>query len=144
VIVAGLALLGAAGLPAQIADRGPGGHGTDIRLAARIVASHERPGDAVLYQPPWWRQIAAAYPYGFARLRDISLAKTPEQAGDFTGVQLPLRQVRSRLSGVRRVWLVEFPAFRPDPALGPGWVAVRRWRAGTLVLVLYERWGVRW
>jgi mannosyltransferase len=139
VIVAGLALIGAAGLPAQIAARATDGHGTDIRLAAQIVARHERPGDAVLYQPPWWRQIAAAYPYGFARLRDISLARTPAQAGDFTGVQLPLAQVRERLLSVRRVWLVEFLTFQADPALGPGWVAVRRWRASTLVLVLYER-----
>jgi hypothetical protein len=139
VIVAGWMLAGAAGVPAQLACRPPDGHGDNIRLAAQIVARYEQTADAVLYQPPWWRQIEAAYPYGFDRLRDISLARTPDQAGNFTGVQFPVARIRARLRGVRRVWLVEFSGFSPDPALGPGWVAVHRWHPSTLVLVLYER-----
>jgi hypothetical protein len=139
VIVAGWVLTAAAGVPAQLACRAPGGHGDDIRLAAAIVAAHERAGDAVLYQPPWWRQIAAAYPYGFCRLRDVSLARTPVQAGNFTGVQLPVAVVRQRLLRVHRVWLVEFLTFRPDPAIGPGWAIAGRWHPSTLVLTLYER-----
>jgi hypothetical protein len=46
------------------------------------------------------------------------------------------------MTGRRRVWLVEFLVFRPDPALGTEWRAAGRWRAGSFVLVLYERAGV--
>jgi mannosyltransferase len=141
-LLAGALLAGLTGLPSQLAYRAPDGHGDNIRLADQIVATHERPADAVLYQPPWWRQIAAAYPYGLGRLRDVSLARTPQQAGDFTGMQLPVSGIRHRLRTLRRVWLVEFLVFRPDPALGMGWRATGRWRAGSFVLVLYERAGV--
>jgi mannosyltransferase len=138
-VLACAVLVGAAGIPAQIADRAPAGHGDNIRLAATIVQRHARAGDAVLYQPKWWRQIESAYPYGFDRLVDISLASSPGEAGNFTGSQLPVAAVRHKLLHVRRVWLVEFNSFRPDPALDGRWRAVRRWRADTLVLVLYER-----
>ena len=80
----------------------------------------------------------------------MSLARTPQQAGDFTGVQLPVSGIRQRLrligrkdalrpGTVQRVWLVEYLAFRADPALGPGWRVAGRWRANPFVLVLYER-----
>lgn len=126
-------------LPSQLMYRAPGGHGDDIRLAARIVADHASPGDAVLYQPKWWRQVAAAYPYGFAELRDVALDVTPNQAGDFTGTQFGVAQVRSKLAGVPRVWLVEFQVFRPSPYLGRNWRIVGQWRADTLLLTLYQR-----
>lgn len=138
-IVAAVAIAGALGIPSQVAYRGDDGHGDDIRLATRIVAGHQRPGDAVLYQPPWWRQIAAAYPYGFSQLTDVSLARTPEQAGNFTGVQVPVAAARERLRAVRRVWLVEFTSFRPDPVLAAGWTVIGRWHPSTFVLVLYQR-----
>jgi mannosyltransferase len=141
-VVAALAcvvLVGAIGLPSQLAYRSPDGHGDNIRLAASIVASNEQKGDTVLYMPPWWRQIAAAYPYGFVDLRDISLEKTPNQEGNFTGVQFSANEIRERLQGVRRVWLVEFLTFQPDPALGSAWKVIARWHPGTLVLTLYGR-----
>jgi mannosyltransferase len=138
-VLFGLAVIGTIGLPSQLAYRAPAAHGDNIRLAAQIVASHERPGDAVLYQPPWWRQIAAAYPYGFSRLRDLSLATSPSQADNFTGTQLPISEIRKKLATVRRVWLVEFQTFKPDPSLAGSWRAVTQWRASTLLLVLYER-----
>ena len=139
VVLFGVAVIGIASVPSQLAYRAPGAHGDNIRLAAQIVASHERPGDAVLYQPPWWRQIAAAYPYGFSRLHDISLATSPSRADNFTGTQLPKSQIRKKLATTRRVWLVEFQTFKPDPSLAGSWRAIARWRASTLLLVLYER-----
>jgi mannosyltransferase len=138
-LLAGVVLIGVAGIPSQLSYRAADGHVDNIRLAARIVARHELPGDAVLYDPPWWRQVSAAYPYGFRRLRDASLRLTPAQAGNFTGVQYSPAQVRLRLAGTRRVWLVEFETFVLDPALGPSWRRVKAWHPGTLVLVLYQR-----
>lgn len=133
-----VAVVAILGVPSQIADRSADGHGDNIRLAAQIVASNERPGDAVLYQPKWWRQVSAAYPYGFSQLDDISLRRTPAQAGDFTGTQFSVPVVRRRLTHVSRVWLVEYLVFRPSQALVPTWTMIRRWHAGTLVLTLYQ------
>src|SRR5258708_31072733 len=93
-------------MPMQIADRSGAGHGDNIRLAAQIGAQNERPGDAVLYQPPWGRQVAAAYPYGFSQLRDVSLLRTPAQADNFTGTQFSIAVVRQRLARIGRAWLV--------------------------------------
>lgn len=136
--LAGAAAVAALGVPSQLADRSAGGHGDNIRLAAEIVALNQCPGDAVLYAPAWWRQIAAAYPYGFSQLRDISLRDTPDQAGNFTGTQFPPVDVRRRLADVYRVWLVEYLAFRPSPDLGKDWTAIQRWRASPFVLTLYQ------
>jgi mannosyltransferase len=137
--VIGVAVVAGAGVPAQLDYRSPSGHVDNIRLAAQIVAAHEREGDAVLYQPAWWRQVSAAYDYGFTRLRDISLRESPARAGNFTGIQLPAAQLRTRLLTVPRVWLVEYKAFEPDPAIGTEWKVVGRWQPGDLILVLYQR-----
>jgi len=135
---AGIAAVAMLGIPTQIADRSAAGHGDNIRLAAQIMAQNERPGDAVLYQPPWWRQVGAAYPYGFSQLWDVSLRRTPAQADNFTGAQFSIAVVRKRLAHIDRVWLVEYSAFRPSLDLGNSWTVVRRWQAETLVLTLYR------
>jgi mannosyltransferase len=140
VLVAGAIAIGASGIPAQLAARTPDGHGDNIRLAAQIVARHARLGDAVLYEPAWWRLISNAYPYGFCRLHEVSLAVTPDHAGNFTGTEIPVTQIRHRLSHTRRVWLVEFQTFHVSAVLKhAGWKRVGLWRPGTLILALYQR-----
>jgi mannosyltransferase len=137
-VIAGLAVIALLSLPAQLAYRGPDGHDDDIRQVAQILAGHEHSGDAVVYFWPWWRQISAAYPAAFRHLRDISLASSPAQDGNFTGTQLPVGQIRARLATVRRVWLVEFDRFQPYPALTvSAWKAARQWHASDFVLTLY-------
>jgi len=144
-VIAGLAGIALLGLPAQLACRGPDGHGDNIRQVAQILAGHERSGDAVLYFWPWWRQISAAYPAAFSQLRDVSLARSPAQDGNFTGTQLPAAGIRARLAAVRRVWLVEFQRypsqpFQPYPVLAASaWKVAMRWHASDFVLTLYVR-----
>lgn len=138
-LLASVAVVGCIGIPAQVAYRGPDGQGDNIRLAARIVARRSRVGDAVLFEPPWWRRITAAYPGDFRRLRDIALVRTPAQVGNFTGTRLPPARIRRKLAKIRRVWLIEFMVFRPSPVLGRHWRVAERWRAATLVLTLYRR-----
>ena len=70
---AGLIAIVLAGLPLQLSERGPGGHGWDIRTADRIIAAQRRPGDAVLYGQLVTQYQRFAYPYGLASLRDINL-----------------------------------------------------------------------
>ncbi len=141
VIAAGLALLTVAGLPAQFDLRAPGGHQQDPRFIAGVLAARKRPGDAVLYYPPWWRVFASAYPGAFAGLCDAASARSPVQAGNFTGDLLPVPRQRARLAVVSRVWLIGEGRFKPDPALAGGWRAAAAWHGGLAYLVLYRRDG---
>ena len=73
-----LALIVLAGLPAQLGERGPDGHSDNIRAMDQIIAQQARPGDAVLYpQGPGMTSFAAAYPYGLARLRNLTAGQSP-------------------------------------------------------------------
>ena len=103
------------GLPTQTFERSAVGHGLNIRLADRIVARHHRPGDALLNvsarsgpdKGTGEHTLEAAYPYGLARLRDISTGLSPQQSGTLGGTYAPRRVIRARAATVR-------------PALGGG------------------------
>jgi mannosyltransferase len=140
--VVALAVVAALGLPAQLAARGPDGHGTNIRKANAIVAGARRPGDAVLYLGLDSNYFPAAYPGGFVKLDNIGQAMTPSQAGNLVGTRLPAAVIRARLGRVRRLWLVEFGP-RPHPRLlhGLGFRLLRKWRPSQIWLLLYARSG---
>lgn len=143
-LVTGLALIAAIGLPAQFRLRAPAGHLQNARLIAQVLAARKRPGDAVLYYPPWWLLFASAYPAGFAGLCDPGLAQSPVLAGNLTGTPVPVSRQRAALAASSRIWLIGEGRFKPDPALaGGGWHAVRIWHGGLAYLVLYQRSGVR-
>jgi mannosyltransferase len=116
VAVAALAVIVAAGLPAQGSQRTPTGHGYDVRLADQAVASRARPGDALLnirYWPLSWgggveRGMAGEYPYGLARLHDISLARGPVPSATLGGTFARTSVERQRLATVSRVWVASW------------------------------------
>jgi mannosyltransferase len=140
IAAAAIAVIAAAGLPAQLAYRAPAGHLDNFRLIAQVLTASERPGDAVIYDPPYWRQISAAYPAPFAHLRDIALARTPEQEDDFTGTQVPAGQLITRLSTVHRTWVIAIDPFRGYPPLqSHGWHITSRWWISDFTLILYTR-----
>jgi mannosyltransferase len=140
IAAAAIAAIAALGLPSQLAYREPAGHLDNFRLLARTLAVNERPGDAILYAPPYWRQVSAAYPAAFARLRDIALARTPVEEDNFTGTQVTTRQLMARLGTVRRAWVIQIDPFRPyQPLDGDGWHVTRRWPISDFTLILYAR-----
>jgi len=130
-----------AGLPAQAAVRWPAAHGDNIRMADSIVAAARRPGDAVLYASAAAGNMAAAYPYGLAALRNIALDRAPIPAGTLSGTYLPPAAVRGRLGQVRRAWVVEIGGASPArlPLLrGAGFQLVRTWGPSDIWLLLYR------
>ncbi len=130
-----LVLVVLAGLPAQVAERGPDGHGDDIRGLDRVIAAHARPGDGVYYPQPGARSFDAAYPYGLPRLRDIALKQVPAKAAKLTGSRL-----REALTDVRRLWVVEVRKLAPVPMLpGSRFRLEQRWHVSDLWLLLYVR-----
>ena len=125
VAVAALIVIVAAGLGAQRSERTPAGHGYDIRLADQAVASRARPGDALMnvrYWPLSWgggveRGMAGEYPYGLARLHDISQARAPAPSGTLGGTFARTSVERHRLATVTRLWVASWskaPALLPQ------------------------------
>jgi mannosyltransferase len=139
-------LIAGLGLPAQLAERQPGGHGDNIRAAAAILAARERPGDGVLYECPTChyrdtpREFAFAYPAAFAPLDDLALAQSPRASGTLRGTETSPATLGRRLHGVSRVWLVKlYGKHAPAPSAVSGLHPVAAYRAGDLTVTLYER-----
>jgi mannosyltransferase len=134
---AALVLILVAGLHAQVAQRHPDGHGIDIRAADRIVRRLTQPGDALMNisarngprKGSGERLLETAYPYGLARLRDISMGASPQRSGTLGGTYAPAPLIRQRLATVRRLWVVEWNKPMPVPILhGLGFSVVHRWQ----------------
>ena len=92
----------------QVAIRQPGSRADNLRLIASIVATNERPGDAILYLPRKTAVIGMAYAAPFSKLRDIGLQEAPIPSNTLRGLAAAPSVVAARLPGVRRVWTVEW------------------------------------
>ena len=141
-----LVVIVVAGLHSQLAERRADGHDVDIRRADRLVARHERPGDALLNisaqagprKGTGERTLEGAYPFGLARLRDISAGASPEQSGTLGGTYAPAAVIRQRLTHVTRLWVVEWTTPKPVPVLdGLGFRLIHSWDVKGLWLRLY-------
>jgi len=123
----------------------------NLRLASAIVAAHEQPGDVVFYLPVNMRVLGTGYPAPFLRLRDIARNRSAVASATLTGTELASPAVlKSRFTGVRRVWVVtgardrkfpvpSTPADREKMALltRAGLHILHRWMAGAVMLTLY-------
>jgi mannosyltransferase len=129
----------------QAAIRLPNSRADDIRTIASILATHERPGDAILYLPRKTAVIGRAYPDPFNKLRDIGLMTGPVASGTLLGVPAGPRVVAARMRSMRRVWTVEWVhPLAPDSVppldlvrlLGPMHM-VGSWLIRSVLIVLY-------
>jgi mannosyltransferase len=133
-----LVLVVLVGLPAQVAERGPDGHGDNIRGLDRVIAAHARAGDGVYYPQTGARSFDAAYPYGLPLLRDIALKQAPAKPAKLTGANLRGSRLREALTDVRRLWVVEVRKLAPVPMLrGLRFRPEQRWHVSDLWLLLY-------
>jgi mannosyltransferase len=138
-----IAVLALVAFPAQQAVRAAQGHYENIREIDRVVAANERAGDAVLY--PWdgWRQAATAYPYGLAALPDLTEDRTPVQADNLLGTDLPAPAQAVRLRGHDRVWILAQSENQIGPLLSDNraFQLARTWHVADAWLQLYVRSG---
>jgi len=147
VAVAALIVIVVAGLGAQASERLPTGHGYDIRLADQAVTSRARPGDALMnvrYWPLSWgggveRGMEGAYPYGLARLHDISQARAPVSSGTLGGTFARPSVENHRLATVTRLWVASWS--KAPAALPPrfGFTVAYTLHAKGVWLRLYTR-----
>jgi mannosyltransferase len=138
---AALVVIAVLGLNSQIAFRTPGGHGDDIRQADRILAATSKPGDVILYTNPNAESFGAAYPYGLGQHRNIQLARGPVASDTLGGTNVSPAQLRTRLSHVNRLWIVEINRSAPAGKILDGlhFHLITIWRTSDDWLRLYQR-----
>jgi mannosyltransferase len=148
-----LAVLAALLAGPQQAIRQTAARPDDLRKASAIVAAREQPGDVVFYIPFVMRVLGTGYPAPFLRLRDIALHKSAIASATLTGTEITSpAELRSRFTGVRRVWVVTgakdykfpVPSTRMDKEklallAAAGLHVIGRWQAGEVKLTLYGR-----
>jgi mannosyltransferase len=140
---AGLALIVLVALPGQTEDRRVSSHSEDLRQLSHLVATHRRPGDALLFPRLSDREFEAAYPSPYRPLRDVTLAQTPTQSATLLGTPATAQVIRHRLTTVDRLWVVETGTERGNVSIldGLGFQESHRWTVTGIWLVLYTRPG---
>jgi mannosyltransferase len=130
----------------QRAIRLPSARADNLRAVAAVLASNERPKDAIVYLPWDTAVIGDAYPSAYAKLRDIGLRQSPVASATLRGLPVTPSVLSARLRGVSRAWTVQW--FPPLPSAGAvrtglvtasGLRLVRRWRIASVLLSLYAR-----
>jgi mannosyltransferase len=120
----------------------------NLRAVAAVIAARERPGDAIIYLPWDASVVAKAYPSAFRSLRNIGLGSSPVASATLRGLQASAATVAARLSGVRRLWTVQWAQPLGLGRASPADVVTRRalarmrlvqrWRIASVVLSLYS------
>ncbi|MET7488429.1 glycosyltransferase family 39 protein [Streptomyces sp. NPDC005538] len=94
------------GLPAYRNDRDAARRPENLAAISAIAGRELRPGDPVLFLPSFWRVTASAYPGPFVGVRDLALAEPGAGSGTLSGREVAPGELRARLAGVDRVWIV--------------------------------------
>ena len=122
-VVAVLAVLAALEWSAQVAMRGPAGHGFGTREVAEVIAARYRPGDGVAYALPepsvTWvgRDLVAYYVPADRRPRDVFLASPQRVGGHYYARECA--NLSACLGDPPRLWVVRY-GLLADPLLGIG------------------------
>ncbi|MGW3122340.1 glycosyltransferase family 39 protein [Streptomyces sp. NPDC001107] len=93
-------------LPLYRQDRSPTHRPENLGAVAARAARDIRPGDPVLFLPSNWRLTALTYPKAFRRARDIALRESGPRSGTLSGIETTPEELRRKLAGVDRVWVV--------------------------------------
>jgi mannosyltransferase len=94
------------GLPTYRNDRSAAHRPENLAAVSALAGRELRPGDPVLFLPSFWRVTALAYPGPFAGVRDLALAESGARSGTLSGREVAPKELRQRLAGVDRVWIV--------------------------------------
>jgi mannosyltransferase len=131
----------------QAAIRQVSARADNLRGVSKVIAAHERPGDAILYLPQDAELVGVAYPAAFRPLRDIGLAEGPVASATLRGLPAAPQAIAARLNSVRRLWTVEWANPLSSSIAAPagltrllaGLHLIDRWRIQSVVLSLYTR-----
>ncbi|MFI6465266.1 hypothetical protein [Streptomyces sp. NPDC050538] len=94
------------GLPDYRNDRDAARRPENLAAVSTLAGRELRPGDPVLFLPSFWRVTALAYPRPFVGARDLALGESGARSGTLSGREVGPGELRARLAGVDRVWIV--------------------------------------
>ncbi len=142
--VVALGLIGALAAPVYLSQRIPRAKsGSDWAEVASWVQQRSVAGDGVYFAPvPTTRTISIAYPEEFARLRDLTLLRSPAEDGSLAGSSKPLIDV---LGGspdeVFAVWRLGAVSYVEDQGqfAAAGFTPVDEWSGSLHEVVRYAR-----
>jgi mannosyltransferase len=139
--IVAVSLIVLAALPAQAGLRIYGSQDRNLRRLSAILSRSAHPGDAVYFLSRNSRSFYYAYPDGYRRLRDISLARNAVASGTLFGTNVGIPAIRWRLRTVTSVWVIEASrAPLTVPALaGQGFWSARRQHIHGIWLLRYVR-----
>jgi mannosyltransferase len=139
-------------LPLYRQDRSPAHRPEDLGAVSVLAGREIRGGEPVLFVPSVWRLVALAYPKGFRGADDLALRVSGVGSGTLSGRESEPRELRRRLAGVDRVWVVgesrvlRSRSYPRDPtervklaALGEQFAPRREYVRGRVTLRLYVR-----
>ncbi|MDG4864256.1 hypothetical protein P8605_39555, partial [Streptomyces sp. T-3] len=110
--LAGVAAVGAAFVwqfPVHQEERTGMHRPDDLAAVARMAARELNPGDPLLFLPSIGRRTAMTYPQGFEGTRDLALRTPGPESGTLYGKETDAAELRRRLAGVERVWVLAEP-----------------------------------
>ncbi|WP_371258588.1 hypothetical protein [Streptomyces sp. CC53] len=93
-------------LPQSLAKRSPASRVDDVLAVAAQVRRVKQPGDAVLYIPAARRDTGLVSPDAVAGLRDVALARSPEESATLKGEEAGPDRIRAAMLAQRRILLV--------------------------------------
>ncbi|WP_329134049.1 glycosyltransferase family 39 protein [Streptomyces sp. NBC_01476] len=99
-------VVAAFGWPAQEHYRSVNGHGDRLLGLSQVVRENARPGDGVLFILADRRYAKIAYPSYFRETEDLMLASSPASSASLFGEEYPLTELKQRLKGHTRVFVV--------------------------------------
>ncbi|MFG3259137.1 glycosyltransferase family 39 protein [Streptomyces sp. NPDC048172] len=103
-------------VPLWLPVRQPEVHMDDTNAVATAARGMTRPGDGVLFIPSLRREGSLSHPAEYEGLRDLALARTPEESGTLWGVELPEEKIGARVRAAHRVLVLTDPPSRADDA----------------------------
>lgn len=109
--LAGVAVVGLLGLSTQLAVRGSDGHDQATRALASVLASHDQPGDAIVYGPDnasaqTARDLVARYVPAGHRPADALATAAPRTGGHPYALETGDTGVAKALDAAARIWVI--------------------------------------
>jgi hypothetical protein len=90
----------------------------DFGGPSRYVGAHARPGDGVLFFGTLFRKARLGYPEDFTKTSDFAMAKSPQRAGNFRGIDKAFPETFPLMLAHQRIWtLGQAPSARLPVAL---------------------------
>lgn len=93
-------------------DRTASVRADNLAIVSADAARELNPGDPVLFVPAIGRRAALAYPEAFRGVWDVALEVPAPESGTLYGEEVDTAELRRRLAGLDRLWVVAEPYAR--------------------------------